>query len=542
MGWLKNEKEEVIMGQQQKSFVNAALIFGLAGIIVKILGAFYKVPLGNILGEEGASYVASVYPYYNWLLVISSAGFPAAIAKIIAEYHARGEYLEAERLFAVMKRVMAGIGLVTMAILFFFAPLLTRVSGNPNAVYSMQAIAIALFFVSYMSSYRGYFQGQNNLTPFGLSQIVEQIGRVITGIALAIVLMPIGVEYAAAGATFAATFGAILGTILLYFYYQAHRKKQQLPKVKVGSLKEHAPLIKRVLYMAIPITIGASVMPLVNMIDTFIIINRLTDIGFGETAKEFYSYHAYYAASLVNFPQILFTAIQVSLLPAVASLSALGDIKGVARTIKTGMKVALILGLPSGIGLAVLAKPVIVLLWPRLDGVVQHAPAVLQITSIGLVALCLFQATTGILQGLGKQHMPARNLMIGAAFKIVTCYVLVGIPSINILGAGISTALAFFIAVGLNLLSLYNHLKSEFSVFEILVKPTVSAIGMGAAVYFIYEAMRTTLGLGNSISTLASVFAGMVIYFTLLLGLKALDQDDLAFLPGKRLFKKFVKA
>lgn len=530
------------MKQKSNSFVNAALIFGIAGIIVKILGAFYKVPLGSILGEEGASYVASVYPYYNWLLVISSAGFPAAIAKIIAEYHAREEYIEAERLFAVMKRVMAGIGLFTMTILFVFAPFLTRVSGNPNAVYSMQAIAIALFFVSYMSAYRGYFQGQNNLTPFGLSQIVEQIGRVVTGIALALVLMPVGVAYAAAGATFAATFGAILGTILLYFYYQKHRRVNQLPKVKVGSLKEHLPLIKKVLYMAIPITIGASVMPLVNMIDTFMIINRLRDIGFGETAKEFYSYHAYYAASLVNFPQILFTAIQVSLLPAVATLAALGDTKGVARTVKTGMKVALILGLPSGIGLSVLAKPVITLLWPRLDGVVQYAPPVLQITSIGLIALCLFQATTGILQGLGKQHLPARNLMIGAAFKIATCYVLVGLPSINILGAGISTALAFFIAVSLNVLSLYKHLKTEFRVFDIIVKPTIAALGMGVVVYFFYEGLHGMLGIGNSLSTLASVGAGVVIYFALLLGLKALDQDDLAFLPGKRVLKRFVKA
>lgn len=529
------------MSSKNKSFVNAALIFGVAGIIVKILGAFYKVPLGSILGEEGASYVASVYPYYNWLLVISSAGFPAAIAKIIAEYHAREEHLEAERLFAVMRRVMAGIGLTTMAILFTFAPWLTKLSGNPNAVYSMQAIAIALFFVSYMSAYRGYFQGQNNLTPFGLSQIVEQIGRVVTGIALALVLMPVGVEFAAAGATFAATFGAIVGTILLYFYYQNYRKKMQLPVVKAGSLKENRALIKRVLYMAIPITIGASVMPLVNMIDTFLIINRLTDIGFGESAKEFYSYHAYYAASLVNFPQILFTAIQVSLLPAVASLAAIGDHKGVARTIKTGMKVALIFGLPSGVGLAVLARPVMMLLWPRLDGVVQFAPPVLQMTSIGLIALSLFQATTGILQGLGKQHLPARNLMIGALVKVVTCYVLVGIPSINVLGAGISTALAFFIAVALNVLSLYGQLKSEFRVSEIILKPTISAGLMGLAVYFLYELMYKTAGIGNSISTLVSVFAGVVIYFVCLLGLKTLDQDDLAFLPGKRVFKRFVK-
>ncbi len=526
---------------KNNSFINAALIFGAAGIVVKILGAFYKVPLGSILGPEGASYVAFVYPYYNWLLVVSSAGFPAAIAKIIAEYHAKGEYLEAERLFGVMRRVMTGIGLVTMCILLGIAPILTKTFGNEKAVYSMQAIAIALFFVSYMSAYRGYFQGQNHLMPFGMSQIVEQLGRVITGIILALVLLPMGTEFAAAGATFAATFGAILGTILLIFYYKRHRKKQGYPQVKIGSLKQHRPLIKRVIQLAIPITIGASVMPLVNMIDGFVIINRLRDIGYGESAKAFFSYHSYYAASLVNFPQILFTAIQVSLLPAISSLTALGDMKAVARTVKTGMKVALLIGLPSGIGMSVLAAPIVTLLWPKLDDVIQYAPPVLQITSLGLIALCLFQATTGILQGMGKQHMPARNLMIGAAVKVVACYVLVGIPSINILGAGISTALAFLIAVILNVMSLTKHIASDFKVNDIIIKPFMAAMGMGIAVHFCYQLLFTIIGLKNSLATVGSIFVGVGVYLILLLALKSLDQDDLAFLPGKRVLQRFVK-
>jgi stage V sporulation protein B len=532
--------KEAYMSPKNKSFVNAALIFGVAGIIVKIIGAFYKVPLGTILGPVGASYVSSVYPYYNWLLVISSAGFPAAIAKIIAEYHAKGQYLEAEQLFSLMKKVMLGIGFTTMIFLFAFAPLLTRLSGNDEAVYSMQAIAVALLFVSYMSAYRGYFQGQNHLTPFGLSQIVEQIGRVASGLLLAYFLMPMGVEFAAAGATFAAALGAILGTVLLYFYYQRHRKIQGYPKVSKQSLKGQMPLIKRVLKLAIPITIGASVMPLVSMIDVFIVINRLKEIGYGEQARVFYSFHSYYAASLINFPQILFTAIQVSLLPAVAGLMALSDMKGLSRTIKTGMKVALIIGLPSGVGLFVLSGPVIQLLWPRLEDVVFYTPPVLQVASIGLIALSLFQATTGILQGMGKQHLPARNLMIGAAFKIATCYILVGIPSINIMGAAISTALAFFVAVALNVTSLFKHIKADFRVSDVILKPLIAAVGMGVVVHFAYGGLTDVISLGNTLATLVSVILGIVVYGLLLMVTKTLDQDDLAFLPGKKILKRLV--
>jgi stage V sporulation protein B len=537
---MKNQNIEVTsMGQKNKSFVNAALIFGIAGIIVKILGAFYKVPLGNILGEEGSSYVASVYPYYNWLLVVSSAGFPAAIAKLISEHEARGEIEEAEKLFALMRKVMTLIGLTTMTLLFLLAPTLTAVSGNEKAVYSMQALAIALFFVSYMSSYRGYFQGHHHLTPFGLSQIVEQIGRVSTGLILAYFLISYGSQYAAAGATFAATFGAILGTIMLFIYYQKFRKKNNFPKVKAGKLRDNKAVIKRVIFLAIPITIGASVMPLVNMIDTFIIINRLQDIGYGESAKSFYSYHAFYAASLVNFPQILFTAIQVSLLPAVASLKAVGDIKGLQNTVKTGMKVALLLGVPSSIGLFVLAEPVLRLLWPNLEGVVTYAPNVLKMVSLSLIALSLFQATTGILQGIGKQHAPARNLMVGAAFKIVACYLLVGIPSVNILGAGISTVLAFMIAVVLNVMAVYKELKPKFSMMQTIVKPIIASVVMGIVVHFAYVFL---IGIfGNTISTALSVLLGISIYGIMLFVIKALDEDDLAFLPGKRILKKLVR-
>lgn len=527
------------MKEQNRSFVNAAVIFGMAGIIVKIIGAFYKVPLGSILGTEGSSYVAFVYPYYNWLLVVSSAGFPAAIAKIVSEYNAKGDHVGSETVFVLMKRVMMWIGLVTMTILFLLAPTLTRTFGNPNAVFSMQAIAIALFFVSYMSAYRGYFQGHHNLMPFGVSQIIEQIGRVSTGIILAIVLMPIGVKYAAAGATFAASFGAILGTILLSVWYGKHRKKHNLPIVKIGKIRDHKALIKRIISLAIPITIGASVMPLVNMIDGFIIINRLQDIGYGETARAFYSYHAFYAASMVNFPQILFTAIQVSLLPAMSHLMAINDHLGMQNTVKTGMKVALLIGVPSAIGMSVLSGPIISLLWPNLSDVVAFTPQVLQVVSLSLIALSLFQATTGMLQGIGKQHHPAKNLLIGAAVKVVACYVLVGMPQINILGAGLSTILAFLIAVTLNVMVLFRTIRPQINLSHIILKPIFAAVVMGILVKLTYVLIFGAFG--NAIATLGSVVAGVFVYGLMLVLLKALDQDDLAFLPGKRILKKLVR-
>ncbi len=525
--------------KKNNSFVNVALIYSATLIVVKVIGAVYKIFLGNVLTDVGTSYYSFVYPYFNAMLAITTVGFPAAIAKITSEYLAEDNLLGAEQLFAVMKRFLLIIGLVSTSILFVAAPFITSIGGNPNAKLSMQAISLALVVVAYMSAYRGFFQGHSNLFPFGMSQIADQIGRVGIGFFLAVALLQFGDEYAAAGATFAATLGTTLGLLTLLYFRKRYEKENGITeKIKV-KLSDHKAEIKRVVIIAIPIIIGALVMPMVNMIDTLIVINRLKDIGYSaKIAKEFYSYHAYFTASMINFPQVLFTAIQASLLPAIAFAIAAKDNKSAGDTIKTGIKVAFLVGAPSAIGLSVLARPIIMLLYPAKENVIMYTPGILSIAALALIPLSLFQATTGILQGMEKQQLPAFNLMIGALFKVGVCFVLVGIPSINVKGAAISTLLAFTIAAILNLRALFKYHKPNYNILNITIKPLIAALLMGVAVWLSFKGISA---INFKLATLISILIGVAVYAVLIIVSKALDVEDLNYLPGKKFLSKVIR-
>ncbi len=528
--------------KKNNSFVNVALIYSATLIVVKIIGAVYKIFLGNVLTDTGASYHGFVYPYFNMMLAMTTVGFPAAIAKVTAEYLAEDNLLGAEQLFAVMKRFLLMIGLVSATILFLAAPTITALGHNPNAALSMQALSIALVFVAYMSAYRGFFQGHSNLFPFGMSQIADQIGRVVLGIGLASFLLQYGDVYAAAGATFAATLGTAFGLLTLVYFRWRHCEANDLPKLGKLKLFEHKAEIKRVVLIAIPIIIGALVMPMVNMIDTLIVSNRLIDIGYSEEmANSFYAYHGFYSASLVNFPQVLFTAIQASLLPAVAFAIAVNDQKIVGDTIKTGIKIAFIIGVPAAIGLSVLAKPIVALLFAAKPNVVLYTPGILAIAALGLIPLSLFQATTGILQGMEKQKLPAFNLLIGAIFKVVVGYLLVGVPAINVKGAAISTLLAFTIAAILNLHALFKYHAPNYNIFSIIVKPFASSLAMGGVVWLSYRGLATLVGIDFRVAALLSILVGIVVYAVLIVVSKALDRTDLEYLPAKKYLAKVIR-
>jgi stage V sporulation protein B len=200
---------------QKHSLLKGTLILSIAGVIVKVIGAVYRIPLANIITSEGMGYYGSAYPIYGFLIAISTTGLPTAISKLVSEKMALGQTAEAHRVFRVSFVTLFAVGLVSSTALFAASKYLVNAIQNPKAYYSMIAVAPALFFVPLMSAFRGYFQGLQNMVPTALSQVFEQLGRVIVGFVLAIVLLPKGLEYAAAGASFGASSGAVAGLIVI---------------------------------------------------------------------------------------------------------------------------------------------------------------------------------------------------------------------------------------------------------------------------------------------------------------------------------------
>ncbi len=528
---------------KKDSFLKGAFILGLAGILVKVMGAFFRIPLVNIITSEGMGYYSTAYPLYVLLLVISTAGFPTAISKLVSEKIALGDRRGAHRVFKVSFRALISVGVITSAILFFGADfLVVNWFKNPKALYSMKAIAPALLFVPIMSSYRGYFQGLQNMKPTAISQLIEQFFRVGLGLTLAFYMFERGKEYGAAGASFGATAGAIFGAIFMVGIYMRSRKDIKRDIESSACISEDnettGDIIKKLLGVAIPITIGAAVIPIMTFIDTAIVMRRLQEIGFSvEESSSLYGQLTGMAATLVNLPQVLTVALSMSLVPIISQCIAVKDMKKAKEQTRISMKVASVLSFPAAIGLAVLSVPIMQLLFPNEP---SSTGQILLVLSFGVVFLCFTQTFTGIFQGMDKAHIPVINIAIGAVLKIAISYVLTGIPAINVRGAAMGTVVAYAVAAILNFIQLKKYMDIELNFVDSVGKPFAASVIMGVVVKLTFSAVHGAVG--NDIACIASIGVGLAVYAVLLFKVGIITSKEIMTLPrGKKLSKILVK-
>lgn len=528
--------------KEENSFLKGAFILSLAAIVVKILGAIYRIPLSNLIKSEGMGYFQTAYPYYTLLLTVSTAGFPVAIAKLVSEKRSRGDFRGAHKVFKVSLIALLIFGLFTSIYLFFNARRIVDQIPNPNAYYALVALSPALLFVPVMSVFRGYFQGSQDMLPTAISQMAEQFFRVFLGLLLTYLVLDKGIPMAAGTASFGATIGAIAGTVAVVFIYL--KRKDTIDREMEGSslIEEETSrkIIEDLLKIAIPITIGASIIPIMDYIDLKIVLRRLQDIGFTKMeANNLYGNFKGMAQTLINLPQVFAVALSISLVPAIANARAIQDDESTKNIISSGVKVTLLIGLPSAFGLFILAKPIIGLLYFKNTAeTIISTGNILKVLSIGVIFLTLVQSLAAILQGLGKPMLPAVNLLIGAVVKAVLTYRLTGIKSINIYGAAFSTVVAFSIATILDVLAIIRVTGFKLDFDYILKKPLVASLGMAVAVKLSYIFLSLTGR--NSIATLGPILIGGLVYIVLLFATGALDEEELKLLPKGDKINKVV--
>ncbi|WP_432404977.1 putative polysaccharide biosynthesis protein [Wukongibacter sp. M2B1] len=526
---------------RSNSFIKGAFILGIAAIIAKILGAAFKIPLTNLVNDTGIGYYNSAYPIYGALLAISTAGIPAAIAKMVSERLASGDRYGAHRVFKVSFFVLLVIGLVTSVSLFAGAGVISSfVVKNPKAYYSMIALSPALFFVSIMSAFRGYFQGLQDMRPTAISQIIEQFGRFSVGLYLAYKLSELSIEKAAAGATFGATAGAFLGSIFVTYIYFTYRRKNIEELRRINTVNESAgEIIKNLLLIAIPITMGAAVLPLMNAIDTGIVMRRLMAIGYEyEVANKLWGQLGM-GNTIINFPQAITAALQVSLVPAIAYVVARKNRVELLKNVEAGIRITLLIALPAAVGLSILSKEIMLLLYSSKVEAAIGAGEILKISAWGIIFLSLFQTLTGILQGLGKQIVAAVNLFIGAVVKLILSYTLIAIPILNIKGAVIATVIGFALACILNFIFVKIYTKVKFNILQDLLKPVIAVGIMALVVRYSYSFL--SLSISNKIATLVSITIGALVYGVMLLMTKALNEKDFELMPGGKKLHKLAR-
>ena len=571
------------MEKNKKSFIKGAAILGIAGLIVKIIGAVYRIPLTNLLqrdGLDGMVFYDMAYPYYSWLLVISSAGFPTAISKLVSERAAVGDKKGATAIFKTALFLLFGIGTVTTLLLFAGSGVISRLADVPGAKYSLMALAPALLIVSIMCAYRGYLQGMQMMIGTALSQVTEQVGKLAAGYSLAMLfvkLYPDRPELWAMGTLIGITISEVLGLIVIWLVYM--RSRRNLPSYKLERMKLSKETIKavgkRLLIIAIPITIGASIMPITGIADTVFIKRllqaRYLSVGFGGEVVGTMAEQAFvalrsYVTPLINMPAVLTIALSMSLVPAIAPMRAARDRRGVRRVGATGTKLAMIIGAPCAVGLFVLGGPIMAMLFNKVaKSVGEHgtyyltgfipqiiniqpgqevsiyaiAGGIMQISAIGVLFLSLVQTLTGVIQGMGKQNIPVIFLIIGGIVKVLSMVILMKFTRLGILGAAISTVLCYVVAGIGDTVYMIRRADIRLNWFDTFGKPLLSALVMGVIVYFAYQLIYK---LGHpTVATFASILIGGVVYFAGLWLLRALNKNDMEFMPASGKLKKIFR-
>ena len=525
----------------RESFLKGALILSLAGVIVKIMGAFFRIPLSNLIGSIGMGYYQVVYPIYTLFLTLAVAGFPTALAKLVSEQRAVGDFKGANKTFRISYTVLFITGLISFSIFFFGAEFIsTVILKNSGAYAAMVAISPALLFVPLMSSYRGYFQGRRDMTKIAVSQVIEQFFRVSLGLFLGYMLMKsYGPEMGAAGGVLGAASGGFASAAFLIYIYLRNTKERKAEIAHSSHIKTESTgtILKKLLYVAIPITIGACVMPLVNMVDSVIVVRRLQVAGFDiDMANSLLGQLSGMAIPIVNLPVVIDQAIGMSLVPSISEAYALNQINRARKEAKTGLKTILLVVLPCTFGLAALATPIMSLLFPSIEAT---GPAslgtLLFVVAPSAIFLGLVYAQNGILQGMGKPMVPVMALLVGMLFKVVISYTLTGIASVNIIGSGIGTVSAYAVASIIEFIYIKKHMQLKLSPKEFIIKPLLTVITMFVVVKLSYG---VTVGfLGNALATLISISIGGVVYGLVLLGIGGITKEELMSMPkGEKIY------
>ncbi len=527
-------------------FIKQAAILAAAGLLVRVLGFLYRLPLTNMIGNEGNGIYSSGYYLYNMFLIMSSAGLPVAISCMVAERLALGEYKNAKKVFDVSMVTASVLGFVCMFVMFVFARKFCAVIKSPRSYYCILTLAPTVFIVSIMAVYRGYFQGFGTTVPTAISQLIEQVFNALFSVLLAWYLMKVlsgdKIALGAAGGTAGTGVGAAAGLVVLIIAYIAARKDRKAAfdadkgDYKISSGKE---ILKSLVKIAVPVITGTAIFSMTNLIDMAMVKSRLAVIGtYSEAEIEgLYGLLSGKYVTLTNLPVSVSTAVATAVIPSIATSITLKDKKAVQSKVDTTLRITMMISIPAAVGLGVLGDQILMMLFPKYpDG-----GALLKVGALSVIFLALSQISTGVLQGVGKVNAPAVNALWGSLAKIPVNYFLIAIPRINVVGAVISTTVCYIIASLLNFRALVKTTGVRPDFVGMLIKPTAASIIMGLVCFVSYK-LIFALSSSNTIATLAAVVFALFGYALGMILVKGFVREDLVMVPmGGKLIKLLEK-
>lgn len=513
----------------RQSFLKGAVILSIAGAISKILGAVYRIPLARLIGAEGIGLYQMAYPIYTTILALATAGVPVAISILIARKETQGFPGESRRILRVSLVLLTVFGLLlTFLVMASSNTLAWYVLKDGRAYYAIMAVSPAIFLAAMMSVFRGYFQGQQTMLPTAVSQVVEQIFRVTAVLFLAYMLYPRGLEYAAAGATFGAVVGGVGGLLVLVVVYYRHRRQQKQAGLSLRHTSASSwELAVEMVRLAVPVSFGAVVLPLVQMLDAIIVPGRLLALNFSTSqATALYGHLAGMAAVLISLPTIFTIAIATSLVPAVSEALTRQDRGLLNERLNYAFRAGMIISFPAAAGLFILAFPICDLLYGQAEAGVPLEPL-----AFSAIVLAAFQISSAGLQGIGRPQIAMRHLIITGMLKVLFNYTLTSVPSLNIRGAAIGTVAAFTAGSLLNIVSLRKYTEIKYETGRMLKLAVMTVIMALVTRSFYYWLL--SYDIYSHMATAGAILCGVTVYLLLLLVTREMDLEMIRRITGR---------
>ncbi len=568
----KNKKKRG--GSRGQSLVEGAAILTFGTILVKVIGAIFKIPLGNVIGEAGMGYFSAAYALYLPVYTLSAAGFPSALSRQVAENIAMGRYKDARKVHRVAQRVffITGIlGFIAMAaggfVYIHFV--------DPDSIYSVLAMSPSVFFCCMMASYRGYYEGLRNMTPTAVSQVIEALGKLFIGLGLAVGIMMYGEHtfhtnltaygqtvntleqahiasypYAAAGSLAGIAIGSLFG--LIYLIVRHKKRGDEITEEElVSSPTPHSAreILHNFFSIGIPIAMGVLVLNVTQIIDAITIQNRLEGIdprvlrgiygplldGVTDAKIPNFLYGAYnFGINLYNLVPYITQALGVSALPTLAAAWAVHRKSKIHASINSVIKISVLIGFPAGLGICALAGPILELLYPGKPAAIIAVP-MLRVLGVMVLFGALVTPINSMLQAVGRQKVPVYLMLIGASIKLLMNFTLVGIPEINIKGAPVGSISCYIFIVVVSLMILYRRAKIKPDIVTTFLKPLFAAILCALSAWAVNGLLTSLLHTQSravgALITIVAIGAAVVVYTFVILLIKGMTKEDILMLP-----------
>ncbi|SDB97815.1 polysaccharide transporter, PST family [Melghirimyces thermohalophilus] len=522
--------------------VKGTIILSLATLFTKFLGLVFWIPFQNIAGDQAMGVYRQSFPFYSILLMLATAGVPITVSKFVSERLSVGDYAGARRIQRVSTVILSLTGMIGFCLLYFGSGFISRAMLNSaHTEASLKVLSFALLVVPMMAANRGYFQGHQEMLPTALSQVVEQFLRVTTMVAVTywMAKWEVSTETLAAGATLGAVTGAVAGMIVMGIYIISDRRSRPVPSTAIRAAAHRDrffPISAQILKFALPISIGSLVLPLIQLLDSITVPQLLQwglDLSLLESEKRFGIYGR--GEPFVNLIATVSSALTLALVPAIAAHVKRKETKSVERNVSRAWMFTVVSGWPCAAGLAVLAKPITIMMYHNQSPtVVEISAHVIAILACSTIFSTMAVTNSGILQGLGHNKLPVFHLGVGVVVKVISNFLF--IPILGIAGSALSMVLAYGSVCYLNLRSVIRKTGVKLPYRDLVIKPAFCVAIMTTLLVLGQYGMGRLLDPGmdrllNAALVLVLIILGACTYAVTLLLTRTVGAEELRLLP-----------